>query len=132
MTWTRLVWWAQPGEVDESERRHLLAELAARAADLVTRLQGERARLQVNGQDTAWVDQVLGEMEVLAVATLDLTVAGAIRAVIERHGGGPYPAEDLAALAGVPLKDAQRVLDQVVRAGLATPPAQRPPEASPS
>ncbi|WP_206641447.1 hypothetical protein [Nonomuraea polychroma] len=59
-------------------------------------------------------------------------IFGAIRAVIERHGGGPYPAEDLAALAGVSVEDAQRVLEQMVRHGLATPPGGEPPGAPPS
>jgi DNA-binding MarR family transcriptional regulator len=51
----------------------------------------------------------------------------AIRHVIERHGSGPYPPEDLAALTGVDVAGVQRALDEMVRAGLAakgdTPPA---------
>ncbi|TMR22492.1 hypothetical protein ETD86_11625 [Nonomuraea turkmeniaca] len=71
-------------------------------------------------------------MEPLAAATHDLTVLGAMRAVIERHGGGPYPADELAVIAGVTAEDAQRVLEQMVRDGLAIPAGQQPPAAPPS
>lgn len=57
----------------------------------------------------------------------DLETIVAIRHVIERHGSGPYPPEDLAALTGVDVAGVQRALDEMVRAGLAakgdTPPA---------
>ncbi|MBB6550889.1 hypothetical protein [Nonomuraea rubra] len=117
--------------MDEAERQ-LLAELAARTAGLVTNLQRERDRLRAAGENTAWLDRMLHETKPLAAATHDLVIFGAIRAVIERHGGGPYPAEDLAALAGVSVEDAQRVLEQMVRHGLATPPGGKPPGAPPS
>lgn len=48
------------------------------------------------------------------------------RPLIDRHGGGPYSAEELATIAGVTATDARRVLDQMVAEGLATPPNQPP------
>jgi hypothetical protein len=61
-------------------------------------LRRERDRCQAAGADTAWIDQILGELEPL---TADLDAAQAIRAVIERHGPGPYPADELATIAGI-------------------------------
>jgi hypothetical protein len=37
---------------------------------------------------------VLRELEPLAEQTNDLDVFQAIRAVVDRHGGGPYPADE--------------------------------------
>ncbi|MEO3857258.1 hypothetical protein [Acrocarpospora sp. B8E8] len=33
--------------------------------------------------------------------------------MIERHGGGPYPAEDLAAIADVNVVEVRRILEQM-------------------
>lgn len=60
------------------------------------------------------------ELEPLAAQTHDLDVFHAIRMVIDRHGAGPYPAEELATIAGVAPDDARRVLEQMVTEGLAT------------
>lgn len=68
------------------------------------------------------MEQFLHGLEPLAEQAHDLVIVDAIRAVIERHGGGPYPAEELAAIAGVDAADARRVLEKLARAGLATPP----------
>jgi DNA-binding MarR family transcriptional regulator len=87
----------------------------------------ERDHQQDAGQDTAWLDRLIRELEPLAEQTHDLETIVAIRHVIERHGSGPYPPEDLAALTGVDVAGVQRALDEMVRAGLAakgdTPPA---------
>jgi hypothetical protein len=84
----------------------------------------ERDHQQDAGQDTAWLDQLIRELEPLAEQTHDLETIVAIRHVIERHGSGPYPPEDLT---GVAVAGVQRALDEMVRAGLAakgdTPPA---------
>lgn len=86
------------------------------------RIRRERDRCRAAGDDTAWLNQVLRELELLAVQTHDVEVFSAIRRVVGRHGAGPYPAEELAAIAGVTAADARRVLDQMVTEGLATPP----------
>jgi hypothetical protein len=114
--------------VDEAERDRLIAKVAADAAGLVAEVRRERDRRQAAGEDTAWLDTVLAELEPLAQGTHDLVTFRAIRAVVERHGGGPYPAEELAAIAGVTAADARRVLDQMVAEGRATP-ANQPPDA---
>ncbi|QNE20667.1 hypothetical protein F1D05_25585 [Kribbella qitaiheensis] len=46
----------------------------------------------------------------------------AIGDVVERHNPGPYPADELAILAGVTPADVQKVLDRMVADGTATPP----------
>ena len=78
-----------------------------RLTELVVRLRRERDRCQAVGADTAWIDQMLGELEPL---TADLDAAQAIRAVIERHGPGPYPADELATIAGIDADETRRVL----------------------
>jgi DNA-binding MarR family transcriptional regulator len=63
------------------------------------------------------LDRLIRELEPLAEQTHDLETIVAIRHVIERHGSGPYPPEDLAALTGVDVAGVQRALDEMVRAG---------------
>ncbi|GAB2763874.1 hypothetical protein GCM10027174_45640 [Salinifilum aidingensis] len=47
----------------------------------------------------------------------------AIRAVIDRHGPGPYPPDELATIAGIDDADRlARVLNRLVAEGLADPP----------
>jgi hypothetical protein len=87
----------------------------------------ERDHQQDVGQGTAWLDRLIRELEPLAEQTHDLETIVAIRHAIERHGPGPYPPEDLAALTDADVAGVQRALDEMVRAGLAakgdTPPA---------
>lgn len=87
--------------------------------ELVVSLRRERDQRRAAGADTGWMDQVLGELEPL---TEDLDVVEAIHAVIERHGPGPYPADELAIIAGVDADKARRFLAWMVTAGLAEPP----------
>lgn len=92
--------------MDEAERDRLIATVAADAAQVSANVRRERDRRHAAGADTAWFDQALCELEPLAAQTHDLEVFWAIRAVVDRHGAGPYPAEELAAIASV---DARRV-----------------------
>jgi hypothetical protein len=39
---------------------------------------------------------------------------------IDRHGTGPYPADELAGITGITAEDARRVLEQMAAEGLAT------------
>jgi hypothetical protein len=107
--------------VDEAERKRLVAQVAADVADLLATARRERDRCQAASVDTAWLDRALRELEPLAAQTHDLDVFQAIRVVVARHGAGPYPAEELATIAGVTATDARRVLEQMVTEGLATP-----------
>lgn len=109
----------------EAERR-LLADLATTMVELVANVRRERDRRQAAGQETTALEQFLHGLEPLAEQAHDLVIADIIRTVIERHGGGPYPAEELAAIAGVDAADTRRVLEQLVHARLATPPDATP------
>ncbi|GGK10566.1 hypothetical protein GCM10010123_45690 [Pilimelia anulata] len=98
------------------------AQLHAHAVELVATMRQERARRAAAGQDCAQVDRMLVELEAAAQQLHDVAVVAAIRGVVERHGGGPYPVEDLAAFTGLPDADVRRALGQLVDAGLAEPP----------
>lgn len=52
----------------------------------------------------------------------DLVTMRAVRRVVERHGGGRWLAEDFAAITGRDVESVQRVLDEMVRRGFASPP----------
>lgn len=107
--------------MDNAARREILARVAANADQLVATLHRERDRRRDAGQDTTWMDQMLPELDQLASDTHDIETTEAIRLVLDRHGPGPYPDEDLAALAGVDLDRFRRVRQQLVAADLAQP-----------
>jgi DNA-binding IclR family transcriptional regulator len=71
---------------------------------------------------------VLSKLEPLAEQTHDLDVFQAIRTAVERHGGGPYPAAELATIAGADPATVRRVLAQMVTDGLAAPANELPNE----
>jgi hypothetical protein len=111
--------------VDEAERQRLLAKAAVDTAELLANVRRERDCRRAAGEDTAWLDKVLSDLEPLAGQARDLEVFQAIRAVVERHGTGPYPVEDLAAIAGADPGDMRRLLSQMVTEGLAEPGRRR-------
>jgi hypothetical protein len=76
-------------------------------ADLLANARRECDRRRAAGEDTTWLDRVAHELEPLAAQTHDLDVSHAIRMVIDRHGAGPYPAEELATIAGITPDDAR-------------------------
>ncbi|MFD4406720.1 hypothetical protein ACFWPH_28555 [Nocardia sp. NPDC058499] len=110
----------------DADRRETLARVASEADQLAATIRDERDRRRDTGQDTTWMDQILPELDQLATDTHDIEITEAIRQVLERHGPGPYPDRDLAALAGVDIDRFRRVRDQLVAAGLARP-ADEPP-----
>lgn len=105
----------------EAERRRLIADVASRAAGLLAHARRERDRRLAARQDSAWFDQVQRELEPLSAHTHDLETFLAIATALDRHGPGPYPADELAAIAGITPGDTRRVLNQMVDEGLATP-----------
>ncbi len=109
-------------EHTERERDEIIAKVAVDAAELLANVRRERDRRQAAGEDTAWLEHVIAELEPVTTQIHDVEVFRAIRAVVDRHGAGPYPAEEMAAIAGVSAADARRVLKQMVAEGLATPP----------
>jgi hypothetical protein len=110
--------------VDESEQARLIAKVAGDAAELLVTMRRERDCRRAAG-DTVWLDQVLHELEPLVEQIHDLEIFQAIRAVVERHGAGPYPATELAAIAGADTESVRRVLAQMVTEGLASDQDQR-------
>lgn len=114
--------------MDESEQlQRQIAETATLMDGLVTNARSERDRRRAVGEDTAWLEQLLAELEPLTEQAHDLERTDALRCAVQRHGPGPYPPEDLAAIAGIDDVDAlRRVLEQMVAAGLVRPPSDSP------
>ncbi|MFD8497963.1 hypothetical protein [Amycolatopsis sp. NPDC059657] len=112
--------------MDEPERDRLIAHVAAQAAELLANTRIERARRVAAGEDTSWLDQLLRELEPITKEIHDADVFQAIRRVVEQHGAGPYPADELAIIAGMSTEDVLRVSQQMVAEGLASP-ADEPP-----
>jgi hypothetical protein len=109
---------------DEQRRDALIAEMAAQVAELLAITLYERDFRQSEGQDVASLQDIIGQLAELADRTHDLEVLRAIRAVIQHHGPGPYPADELATLARQDPEAVRRVLANMVANGLAAPPAQ--------
>jgi hypothetical protein len=102
------------------EQRRLLTEMVTTLSDLAeyTRREHQQALAARRPELAALLEQILAELE---PAARDMATLDAVRVAVERHGGGPYPIEDLAAIAGVPEPDARRIVAQLVRDGMATP-----------
>ncbi|MEU4838124.1 hypothetical protein [Nocardia testacea] len=104
---------------------------AAGAAEKKRELPGDHALTPSEGGSVETVTEtgplvgicrkMLPELDQLASDTHDVETTEAIRLVLDRHGPGPYPDEDLAALAGVDFDRFRRVRRQLVAAGLARP-----------
>lgn len=108
------------------DRQRALEQAEAATRDLIEAMRADRDRRRDAGEPTTALDGELTELEQSAAELHDARSAAAIRAVVERHGAGPYPDEDLAVLAGLSITDARRALGRLVAAGLAqqtpTPP----------
>ncbi|MGW4471186.1 hypothetical protein ACWENQ_16085 [Nonomuraea sp. NPDC004354] len=118
--------------MDEVERDRILTEIAYDTAGLLATMRRERERRVQAGEDVVWLDLALKELESLAAGTADLVTFRAIRSFVDRHGAGPYPVEELAAIAGVDVEDVRRVLARMDVEGLATPADRPPPDAPPA
>lgn len=104
------------GEVDPEDDEQF-AQAMARLSELVT-----WARAEFIAQDDPAASEKAREAEDIARGADDLVTMRAMRRLVERHGGGPWPAEDIAAITGRDPLSVQRVLEQMVRAGLVIPP----------
>jgi hypothetical protein len=97
--------------VDEAQRRYLaeaadqLAEAADQLAQAFEEGYAERDRRRAAGQDPAELDAMLATYAATAERALvhlkNLEVFQAVLVVVEGHGPGPWPTEDLAVIAGV-------------------------------
>ncbi|WP_223840493.1 hypothetical protein [Saccharopolyspora pogona] len=106
--------------MEPSDQDREIARIVTVVADLVASVRSEITQRRAAGEDTTWLEQVLAELEPVAQQTHDLEITHAIRNVVTRHGGGPYPPKDLAAIAGIDDIDAvRRVLEEMVAGGLA-------------
>lgn len=97
----------------EDERRAAMARVAAELRDLAQYLRSEGTRLGEADADTSRLDQVLAELEPILVRFHDAEIAGAVAQVLDRHGPGPWPDADLAALARVDPTELRRIRDQI-------------------
>lgn len=105
----------------DDPRSAIVAQVAHQLRALAEILHAERARLTAAGADTDRLDQVLAELEPIVVLIHDAESAGAVAQVLERHGPGPWPDNDLATLAGVNVTELRQIRDQMTAAGLARP-----------
>jgi DNA-binding MarR family transcriptional regulator len=105
---------------DEPLRDELIADAAAILDGLLAQAERERAA-EPDAAMTEWLDALLVELRPIAEQVHDLAVAQQLFGIVERHGPGPWPAEDLAAIAGVDPGAVQRVLDELTAAGIARP-----------
>lgn len=105
------------GEFDPEYADEQNARALAKLSELITWF---RAELIARG-DPAEAPRVR-EAEEIARRLGDLTTLREIRHLIERHGDGPWTAQDIAAITGRGAESVQRVLDDLVRQGFMTPP----------
>lgn len=111
----------------EPDPDQLIAQVIADAAELLAITRHERDLREAAGEDTTLIDEVLPHLKQLAAATHNVEIFQRIQAAVDRHGAGPYPAEDLAALAGADVNDVRTVLAEMITEGLAQP-APSPPD----
>jgi N-acetylglutamate synthase-like GNAT family acetyltransferase len=98
--------------------------IGAELAEQLCAARCDRETRHAAGLDTAAADRLLHELERLARELHDVVVIEALHKVIVRHGAGPYPVEDMAALAGVSVEEARRGLEQLAGVGLAARPGE--------
>lgn len=112
--------------MDDAERDALIAKVSNEFAQVVT---FARAELAVRGPDdehAQWLDRLIAGLEPLAEQAHDLETLGAVRQLMQRHGPGPWPIEDLATMTDRDLESVRRVLAGLTQAGLAAPPLAQP------
>lgn len=113
------------GADEDARRDEPIADAAAILLGLVTQAEQERAT-EPDGPMAEWLDALLAELRPIAEQVRDLVVVRQIFGVVERHGSGPWPVEDLAAVAGADPVEVQRVLDELTDAGIARPESRGP------
>ena len=105
----------------EDRRRAIIAQVAVELRDLAETLRAVRAQEAAAGGNTDWLDQASTDLEPVLVLVHEAEVAGAVGEVLARHGPGPWPDDDLAALAGVAVTELRQLRDQLTAAGPAKP-----------
>lgn len=108
------------GADEDARRGEPLADAVALLLGLVTRAEQERAA-EPDGPMAGWLDALLVELGPIAERVHDLVVARQLFDVVSRHGPGPWPAADLAAIARADPAAVRRVLDRLTIAGIARP-----------
>ncbi|MEV6427772.1 hypothetical protein [Nocardia sp. NPDC051463] len=103
----------------DAVRGELIRHIAVVLDDLVSR--AERARPGRSGAEAEWLDRLLAELRPMAEQAHDLEVTRTIRDIVARHGSGPWPAEDVAAIVDADPAAVRRILDALTAAGPAWP-----------
>lgn len=93
----------------EPDLDQIIAKVIADAAEMLAVTRQERARREAAGEDTTIIDQVLPHLEQLAATTHKVEVFQKVQAVVDQHGAGPYPVEELATLAGADVDDVRAI-----------------------
>lgn len=109
------------GANEDARRDEHIADAAAILESLVAQAEQERAAEPDGGDMAEWLDALLVELRPIAGQVHDLAVTQQLFGIVARHGCGPWPAEDLAAIAGADPGTVQRVLDKLTAAGIARP-----------
>lgn len=105
------------GEIDPVDDDEQFAQAMAKFSELAIWAQAEF--IVQAGPDAA---EKVREAADIARSADDLVTMRAMRRVIERHGGGRWPAADFAAMTGRDIESVRRVLDGMVRRGFVSPP----------
>jgi hypothetical protein len=108
--------------VDNAERDALIAKVASEFARVVTFAQAERVVRGPEDEHGQWLDQLIAGLEPLAEQARDVETLVAVRRLIQRHGSGPWPIENLVSMTDRDLESVRRVLAGLTQAGLAAPP----------
>jgi predicted Rossmann fold nucleotide-binding protein DprA/Smf involved in DNA uptake len=112
--------------VDNAEQDALIAKISSEFARVVTFAKAERAVRDPEDEHAQWLDRLIAGLEPLAQQAHDWETLVAVRRLIERHGPGPWPIENLASMTDQDLASVRRVLASLTQAGLAAPPPTQP------
>lgn len=104
--------------MDAEAQERLVAELDAQAPELLNIIRHMRDERRAAGHDTTWLDEFLATVAPIAAQLGDAETMRAIGAVIDRHGSGPYPDEELALFADHEPDTVRRVLAELATTGL--------------
>lgn len=109
------------GEIDPEADDEQFARAMAHLAELAV-----WARAEFIVQDDPAAVEKAQEAADIARSADDLVTMRAMRRLVERHGGGRWRPEDIAAITGRDAESVRRVLDEMVRRGFAAPPQDGP------
>lgn len=108
--------------MDDAQRAALISSVAREMAGLLRWARAERVFCGDDDDEHAgWLDRFIAEVEPMAELAYDAETARVLRGLVVRHGPGPWPLKDLAAIAERDVDSVQRVMGDVIASGVAMP-----------